>query len=251
MNPELHQLATAVFELPCVDGMAASRSSHQRPAPKAWRRCSKAVRPAGPVPRVRVSKRRGTSRNSFHARSAVMPAAGFGECNPLSACTNARRTPAARKRGTTRIVANTSRSTTASSDSQDDRVALACAPGAKAVAALRVSSRAAESLEASRGAAAAVGLRRPRRPLPLCERGAPRRRRRVLWASRRGMGILGRLSVRHAAAAVGAALRRRRRVPGPRSGGQDSAARRSSASVRAAAATAAAADMYPSGAFAM
>ena len=57
----------------------------------------------------------------------------------------------------------------------------------------------------------------------LCERGAPRRRRRVLWASQRGMGILGRVcapSPSPAAAAVGAALRRRRRVPGPRSGGE-------------------------------
>ena len=74
----------------------------------------------------------------------------FGECNPLSACTNARRTPAARKRGTSRI-----------------------APP-RAVAAARVSSRAAESLVASGGAAAAVGLRRPRRPLPLrARRPAP------------------------------------------------------------------------------
>ena len=127
-------------------------------------------------------------------------AAGFGECNPLSACTNARRTPAARKRGTSRIVgsgaANTSRSTTASSDSQDDRVALACAPGAKAVAAVRVSSRAAESLEASSGAAAAVGLRRPRRPLPRARRPAPSAAGAV-GESAGHMGILGRLSVRH------------------------------------------------------
>ena len=46
-----------------VDGMAASRSSHQWLASKAWRRCSKAARPAGPVSRVRVSKRARAGKN--------------------------------------------------------------------------------------------------------------------------------------------------------------------------------------------
>ena len=107
---------------------------------------------------------------------------------------------------------------------------------------MRVSSRAAESLEASSGAAAAVGLRRPGRPLPLPAR-RPALSAACAVGESAGHGHSG-TSVcapwpSPAAAAVGAALRRRRRVPGQRSGGPDSAARRLSASVRAVAATAA------------